>query len=103
MFAMATAASAGLEDHNGHWWRRQTEGVKVGYVMGCMDHVNVANPNWAQGVKFERVPSFNEVCDRLDSFYSEPKNRAFPLQLAVPTMLLQIAKEQSASTPKRSP
>jgi len=103
MFAMATAASAGLEDHNGHWWRRQTEGVKVGYVMGCMDHVNLANPNWAQGVKFERVPSFNEVCDRLDLFYSEPDNRIVLLQLAVPTVLLQIAKAQSALTPKRSP
>jgi hypothetical protein len=103
MFTMATAASPGVEDHNGHWWRRQTEGIKVGYVIGCMDHVNVANPNWAQGVTFERVPSFNEVCDRLDLFYSEPNNRAVALQVAVPTVLLQIAKAQSAATHKRSP
>jgi hypothetical protein len=93
MFTITTAAVAGVEDHNGHWWRRQTEGVKVGYVIGRMDHVNVANPNWAQGVSFERMPSFNEGCDRLDLFYSEPNNRAVPLQITVPRVLLQFAKK----------
>jgi len=93
---LAASVNGQVHDvHDGHWWREQPYGVKVGYVVGCMDHVSTANPDWAANLTFERVPRFNDVCDRLDAFYAGPANRDVPVIFALPAMLLELAQPAS--------
>jgi hypothetical protein len=94
VFTVAFEASADVGSHDGNWWRKQEDSLKIGYVIGCMDHLVAANPEWAKGVTFGHVLSFNEIVDRLNLFYSDSRNRSVPVQVAIPAIVFKIAKSK---------
>jgi hypothetical protein len=89
----AGIASLHAETRDGNWWVRQSQTVKLAYVLGSIDRTMLTG-GIDNDVKHNIIgsPEIGEIVLRLDALYYRADSRSTLVQQMIATALKQIAE-----------